>query len=440
MSILSKYCFILLVTVALFAISTGVVYSNMRSIQKNIDIMVQMAQNAEEVSQIMLSFQGKDIIISDYAVFPTEDLAKKYTGKTEELKSRLIDLKERIDMPDAATSIEHIQMLDKDIDEIFFKRMTYAGARNLKTDIVLARSDTIKLRDESLSSLADLKSLMSERSLLAVNNVKRITAKTVALLVTFIAVSIIIGSLIMVMATRHIQKSLRSVIEASRKIANKNLDVEIKQYQGTDEIARLTSSMRCMADNLKNIVELITGLCFEVTNKSSNTAKVAEEVSSTAEIITVTINQISAGTEEQAEFSAGIANSVNILNDRIINAESEIEKIRKCFNNLLHTSCNGSKLMEDSMNSLNVMVNNISESSKHIQLLNSRVMDMSGLIDIIAGLSGQTNLLALNTAIEAAKAGEYGRGMRVLSEEIRKFSQQVSLSLINITHIIDIVK
>lgn len=131
-----------------------------------------------------------------------------------------------------------------------------------------------------------------------------------------------------------------------------------------------------------------------------------------------------------------MAQSTHELNDSITNLKTEGEDLQHSSETILDITENGSSQMQETITQVITVNEIIKNATENLKDLESKSQEISTLIQVINDISEQTNLLALNAAIEAARAGEFGKGFAVVADEIRKLSEQVGISVGDITTIV----
>ncbi|MEY9976957.1 methyl-accepting chemotaxis protein [Lysinibacillus sp. RC79] len=240
--------------------------------------------------------------------------------------------------------------------------------------------------------------------------------------------AIIIGTVIVIMVSRHLALPVQKLSKRVREVAKGNLTVEIENLQRSDEIGQLNEGFNEMVDQLKTLITDVEEAIAEIQSTSSNLTSVAEETNAYGDEIVKAINEVSDGAVKQASDAED-------TNKTAIVFAQQIEGLHDKNEVMLDASQHMKRSNQEGLINLNGLKEKSHESSELINnvytVFNSlivKVREIEGIVGTITEISDQTNLLALNASIEAARAGEHGKGFAVVAEEVRKLADQTSVA------------
>jgi methyl-accepting chemotaxis protein len=244
---------------------------------------------------------------------------------------------------------------------------------------------------------------------------------SVTLMVGLMLVVSVAVVFVAIMIARNLVASIRNVQDAMTSLSEGNLSVRIPD-QGRNELGMLADSYNKTAEKLSTMVGQLTAVATNVSSSSETLASTMTQANSNSQFMLSQVEQVAAAVNEMSSTALEMSQ----------NATSAQESATEAMRNV----DGGNRSLGDSDAISHKIRDSVRESAEIVNQLKSYSTEIGAVIDVINSISEQTNLLALNAAIEAARAGEHGRGFAVVADEVRSLAAKTQQSTIDIQEII----
>ncbi|ADU28640.1 methyl-accepting chemotaxis protein [Evansella cellulosilytica] len=424
-----KYGSVYVLTIILFLVSALLVNYLLEETRSEVASMNQSADNSQKIAQMEVLMQERFTILAQHMINPQNTSEANFNNTVNEFNSLLDSLEAYIDSDEKQTLLNVALDNDYAIIDIF---ENYITLRESEKSANFNRGQLEQARrsfQQSTFSLNQLKNIFESEREEMVGTTYQSFDRTNQILTFSILISVIIGTLILVVVNRDVKKRLTNILSFSEKIENGDLTVNNINMNGKDEFSKISTSLNTMKSGIEEILGDISNVSNNINDKSEDLEQSATFLNDVSKNVSSKLNELIAIVEEQSAAVVQISHTNESFNGRINTIEKSSMNMKESSLEVASTTKEGIELMNESVSNIDSINRMVANSASKVNVLVEKAADISQITELINKVAEKTNLLALNASIEAARAGSYGRGFAVVAEEIRSLSSEVNQSI-----------
>lgn len=380
------------------------------------NLLMSVVKTSEDL--VAQTEQAEFQAIAKVVKFIAHDLATKMTFMQSRAQGEL----DQAMLDDLVKAFEHTLSFISDDNSIISRKE--ALLRDIEDAVAYSKESIIQINvvNQQLEKLLDL---ASESAILSQQHVLESVHSSEFKMYVAITIAILFASAISLLTIRSILTPLNKINEVLKVLATGNLTVQVAQ-SSKDEFGELANNINQLSRSLS---ELIKG----IAQSSTRLATAADQTSTITSQTTAAISEQRSQVDQAAAATNELSSSAELVASHASDAFTQIKQTNEQASQLAAVS-------EQNKQTISSLSNDIRSAADVINTLHDDSTSIGSIIDVIRGIAEQTNLLALNAAIEAARAGEQGRGFAVVADEVRNLANRTQQSTQEIHKMIELIQ
>lgn len=361
-----------------------------------------------------------------FLAFRSDDNIQNMTAIREVVESKINFLESSKDLYsfEQAELIPNFIKVNNQYSKVLDTAIKVHSTDKYRTDIYLVKTEIgplVNNMKKALSGLVnELKNVIDSTSVELQEEADGASTQVLVLMI----IGVVIGLVVAIFMSRMITHPINAAVHAMEDLAEGEGDLTRRlDDSGKSEIAVMAKGFNSFASKVQVLVS-------QVANSVENLSNVVSDVSNI-------VDQTQSGSQQQREKTEQVATAVTEMTASVQEVASNANLAADSAQQADENAKSGQKIVGNTVASINSLAGEIETGSNVINKLSQDAESIGSVLDVIKGIAEQTNLLALNAAIEAARAGEQGRGFAVVADEVRTLASRTQQSTTEIESMID---